>query len=365
MTPNNGEVVFKVSHLDQRPRLQFPAALLLCALVYLWPQDLAGQQANPFPRPMAPLNEASRPAPNPGKTRIVEFETSPFPYDGKVPGSGKPFFDIFYESRPGRRGARGQVYWEDETYSDQRVLLHVPEGFDIKKPAIIVVFFHGHGARVDRDIRDRQQVAAQIAKSNANALLVAPQFALNAADSSPGSFWEPGVFSEFLSEAAEQLALLNGMPRMTRAFFKLPVVIIGYSGGYLPTAWALSVGGVRDRVRGIVLLDALYGELDKFEDWIVRKQGFFVSGYLNSTRARNLELKQELTNRKFDIKTALNGDLRPGSVVFIAGGADERHTDYVTQAWVADPIADILDRLPEYRRREPPPPPPEPAPPKN
>lgn len=354
------------------PRIlrRLTAATIACVVAGLLPQAHAeansrlaqagssraesGTPPWPIP-PKAPVAAARDP--NGGRTRIVEFEASPFPYDGTVPGTGKPFFDIFFESRPGRRGARGQVYWEDETYTDQRVLLHVPEGFDIRKPALMVVFFHGHGAKIDRDVRDRQQVAAQIARSNANAVLVAPQFALNAADSSPGAFWEPGVFAEFLNEAAEQLALLNGTPRMTRMFFKLPVIIVGYSGGYLPTAYALSVGGTKNRIRGIVLLDALYGELDTFEDWIAKnKSGFFISGYLNSTRARNLELKRMLSERKIETGSSLESDLRPGNVVFIAGGPDERHNDYVTQAWAPDPIADILNRLPDYRRREPPPP---------
>ena len=62
---------------------------------------------------------------------------------------------------------------------------------------------------------------------------------------------------------------------MTRTFFKLPVVIVGYSGGYLPTAYALSVGGISgSALRGMVLLDALYGELDKFEDWIATVRDF-------------------------------------------------------------------------------------------
>ena len=84
----------------------------------------------------------------------MEFESAPFPYDGKNPVTGKPFFDVFYDGRFGKRGARGHVYWENESYTDSRVLLSIPKGFDIRKPAVMVVFFHGHGAKVDRDVRD-------------------------------------------------------------------------------------------------------------------------------------------------------------------------------------------------------------------
>jgi hypothetical protein len=213
--------------------------------------------AIPLPRPR-PVIRVPRPRLGtfPGKTLLMEFESAPFPYDGKNPVSGQPFFNVFYEGRFGRRGARGQVYWESETYTDPRVLLHIPKGFDIRKPAVIVVFFHGHGAKIDRDVRDRQQVAAQITRSDANAVVVAPQFAVNAADSAPGAFWEPGFFDEFLSEASEQLALMLGQPKAVRTFFKLPIIFVSYSGGFVPTAWSLRLGHIKDRLRGIVLFTA-------------------------------------------------------------------------------------------------------------
>ena len=51
----------------------------------------------------------------------------------------------------------------------------------------------------------------------------------------------------------------------------MPVILVAYSGGYLPAAFALAQGGAGERVRGVVLLDALYGEEDKFADWIERR----------------------------------------------------------------------------------------------
>jgi hypothetical protein len=306
----------------------------------------------PVPRPR-PVVRLPRPRHGsfPGMTRLMEFESAPFPYDGKNPVTGKPFFNVFYEGRFGRRGARGKVYWENETYTDPRVLLHIPKGFDIRKPAVMVVYFHGHGARIDRDVRDRQQVAAQITRSDANAVVVAPQFAVNAADSAPGAFWEPGFFDEFLSEASEQLALMLGQPKAVWTFFKMPIIFVSYSGGFVPTAWALRLGTVKDRLRGIVLMDSLYGELDQFEKWIMsNRRGFFISGYLGSTRARNLQLMRDLADKGIKIQKSLEGPIRPGSVVFIAGHPEDSHRDYVTQSWTSDPIADILNRLPEFHQ---------------
>ena len=54
-----------------------------------------------------------------------------------------------------------------------------------------------------------EQVPAQITAAGVNAVLVAPQFAVNAADSSAGKFWEPNGFKRFLDEVAIQLARGN------------------------------------------------------------------------------------------------------------------------------------------------------------
>ena len=43
-----------------------------------------------------------------------------------------------------------------------------------------------------------------------NAVLVAPQFALDALNSSAGNFWTPGDFARFLDEAASRMAELYG-----------------------------------------------------------------------------------------------------------------------------------------------------------
>src|SRR6516165_11253812 len=103
--------------------------------------------------------------------------------------------------------------------------MHVPENFDIKRPGVIVVFFHGNGATLERDVRDRQLVPQQISDSGANAVLLAPQMAVDAADSSAGKFWQPGGLKRFMAESAEHLARLSGDPNNARAFANMPIVI--------------------------------------------------------------------------------------------------------------------------------------------
>jgi hypothetical protein len=284
-----------------------------------------------------------------GKTSISEFVTSPFPLDGSS-AAATEYFNETDGTKRGRKTATGRVYWENETYNDQRVLLHIPAKFDMKKPAVMVVYFHGHGAILERDIRDRQQLPDQVSASVANAVLVAPQFAVNAADSNPGRFAEPGGFTRFLNEAATHLAILHGDQRTIRYFQSLPVILISYSGGYRAAALAITRGDTEKRVKGVVLLDSLYGEMERFESWITGdRKRFFVSTYLGSTKARNLELMKTLKEKGVPVKSTLDRRLMPGTVVFIPGGTEENHRDIVQDGWIPNPITDVLNRLRDFR----------------
>ena len=286
----------------------------------------------------------------PSLTKLVSMTSSPFPYSGLVPRTKTPFLNIKNRGRQGRKTRSGRVYWADKTYSDNRVLPHIPRGFDTGKPAVIVLFFHGNGATLARDVVARQRLPAQISDSGINAVLVAPQFAVDARDSSAGNFWKPGGTRRFLNEVAPQLAKLIGDPQTRDKFANLPVVIVGYSGGYVPTAWSLANGGIGPRVKGVVLLDGLYGELGRFANWIERnKSGFFLSAYAKSTTKGNNSLKAMLKKRGVAYNTKLGPTLKPGSVTFIK--AVKGHRSYVTRAWADNPISDLLSRIPGTAQR--------------
>ena len=308
-------------------------------------------QAEPASYRLASLEPevpSGRPAARDDLTTLANMKSSAFPYFGNNPASEQPFLNIAKGDRRGHRSLSGRVYWQDETYNDNRVLLHVPENFDVRKPGVIVVFFHGNGATLERDVRDRQLLPQQITDSGVNAVLLAPQLAVDAADSSAGKFWQPDGFKRFMAESAEQLAKLSGDPASARAFAKMPIVIVGYSGGFLPTAFSLDVGGVSNRVRGVVLLDAVYGQLDKFASWIANnRSAFFVSSYTHYTVRHDQELMRMLRDKGIAIAEAMDQPLRPGSVVFVETGEGITHRDYVTQAWTRNPVKDVLVKMAE------------------
>jgi hypothetical protein len=255
------------------------------------------------------------------KTDLVSFQTAPFPHEGR-------------------------------SYTDNHVLLTVPPGFDPNRPAVMIVYFHGHGATLARDVRDRQKLPDQIAASGVNAVLIAPQFAFDARDSNPGKFSDPGGFKRFLDEAALQLAKLHGDPRTIRTFANMPVVIVSYSGGFGPTLAVLDRGGVpKSRIRGIVLLDSLYSGIDRFANWITdNRSGFFVSSFTPHLRAHNNELQSALRARSVPFGSELKPDHMAGSVTFLPAGPIS-HRDFLTHAWADNPVKDVLVRLDEYDPR--------------
>jgi hypothetical protein len=317
-------------------------------------QSAKGSAQTLTPSDSAPYRVASlepqlpyqRPPRQEDLTTLVSMKSSAFPYFGNNPASEAPFLNISSGDRRGHRSYGGRVYWQDQTYNDSRVLVHVPESFDIRKPGVIVVFFHGNGATLERDVRDRQLVPQQISDSGANAVLLAPQLAVDAADSSAGKFWQPGGFKRFIDESAVQLARLYGDPNAARTFANMPIVIVGYSGGFLPTAWSLEVGGISDRVRGVFLLDAVYGELDKFASWIENhRTGFFVSSYTHYTARRDQELMSMLRQKGIAVSQDMDAPLRPGSVVFVETPEGVTHRDYVTHAWTRNPVEEVLSKM--------------------
>jgi len=286
------------------------------------------------------------------KTTLVAFTNSVFPYEGLVPDKQMAFLDAVKQKRRGHTSGRGGVYWEDETYSDRSVLLSFPTHFDLRRPAVIVLFFHGNQATLARDVVARQHVVDQVDASGLNAILVAPQLAYDAKDSSAGNFWRPGFLARFLNEASVELAKLYGGRSTPAVFQRLPVVVIAYSGGYEAAGYALSVGGATRRVLGVMLLDALYGEEDKFVDWITRnrKSAFFLSAYSKSSAAGNADVEERLKARDVKFQVSVPARLEPETITFLAADPEIAHDDFITNAWVPLPVEWLLARVPDYPR---------------
>jgi hypothetical protein len=325
------------------------------AMLGLLPAALADGMPEPETLPVARQTKSLSQKPaglQAAKRALAPLKYSAFPYRGKVPETGKPFLDAKRGKLRGHTSQRGGVYLEKHAYSDRRTLLYIPKGFDVKRPALIIVFFHGNEARLERDVQNRQQVLEQIERSGLNAMLVAPQLAVYAKDSSAGNFWKPGFFATYLKEATRRLAALHGGSQARRAFAQAPVVLVAYSGGYVPAAYAADVGGAEARIAGMILLDAPYGDEERIANWFARRttNAFLVSAHGPFARESNRLLRKELATRGVLSVDALPEQLAAGGASFLDLGDEVDHHEFVMRAWVEFPLTDLLARIEGYRR---------------
>ena len=95
-----------------------------------------------------------------------------------------------------------------------------------------------------------------------------------------------------------------------------------------------------------MLLDALYGEKDKFVRWVEGsgRNAFFVSAYSTSSREGNLAVEAELQQAGLTVQTTLPARLAPGEVAFVDAGSVD-HDDFVTSAWGGAPLREIFSRM--------------------
>jgi len=325
-------------------------ALLLGALLMPTTAHARTKKQKPPPPVRKPVPVVGPQPLKEAKTQLVAFNASAFPYRGNIPGTRKPFLDAKDGKRRGHTTLKGDVCWEDTTYSDRRSLLFLPAGYNPQLPSLIVLYLHGQGATLARDVVARQAIPRQIAESGQNIALVAPQLAYDAPDSSAGSFWTPGHFAKYLDEAAERLMRLYGDRRAGPHFNAASLVIVSYSGGYLSAAYALVQGGAAHRVKGVILMDSLYGDEDKFAAWAAarRRLAFLLSAYTESTKDENATLRGLLDKRRIPHAAALPKALTPGIFAFVSCGSWELHGDFMTRAWAADPLKQALAMIPGY-----------------
>ncbi len=192
------------------------------------------------------------------------------------------------------------------SYRDDTVIVFVPAHYRFRRGEDVatLVHLHGHNTTAERAMT-AHELRQQLADSRQNALLVVPQLAVDAADSSCGKLESAGALGRMLFEAVGAVAhearvglgdsaLPNDAPLGT-------VCLSAHSGGYHAASCCLRLGGVD--VREAYLFDALYSELDAFREWVVARRGEpfrrrhkMVSYYTcgGTTEAQNETLRTEL-----------------------------------------------------------------------
>lgn len=183
-------------------------------------------------------------------------------------------------------------------HRDPTVYAFIPSHFRVGRDASVstVVHFHGHNTTAERAMA-AHQLREQLFESKQNAILIVPQLAVWAPDSSCGKLETQGGLLRLIEDTLRTLDVPEVRAAAGRA--ALPkhagigrVCLSAHSGGYHPAASALRVGGVP--VQEVYLFDALYAEVDAFRSWVEAGRGKpmgqrhkLVSYYTDGTTAVN------------------------------------------------------------------------------
>lgn len=277
---------------------------------------------------------------------IARLKHAPFPIGTNSDGEGGRFFgeterDTGLRVRVNRHGDR---YPEHLHYSDPSVLFHVPPGFDPAKPFRLLVFFHGHSNTLERDVVRRIRLTQQVDISGANVILIAPQLAKDAIDSHPGKLIREGALARMLDEAAGVLGRALGRGK-ARRILSAPVVLASYSGGYRALAAGLADETLARRVEGIILLDTVFGEVRRIDNWLKARAGrVFVAGLYSALSARwTVDLMYRWEERSLGYGFVMPARIGAGTV-FMAPVATD-HEAIASDGPPAHPLASILERL--------------------
>jgi hypothetical protein len=162
------------------------------------------------------------------------------------------------------------------------IVAHLPAGFDASQPLHLVLFLHGADQCVTKlsltgDVvcmpgwrpRKGWGLASRHDDAATNTVFIAPQF-LFWGGGSPGKMGDPGYFRTFIEELLrDTLAPGLGGPRTLDDV--ADITIVAHSAGHMPLAALLDRQDLDDKVKNVVLLDALYdGRVGTYVRWLER-----------------------------------------------------------------------------------------------
>ena len=162
------------------------------------------------------------------------------------------------------------------------VVAHLPAGFEATEPIHLVLFLHGADQCVARlalsgDVvcvpgwrpRKGWELASRHDDADTNTAFVAPQFLLWGGGSA-GKMAERGYFRAFVEELLRD-TLAPGLGGSRTLDDVADITIVAHSAGHMPLAAILDRQDLDDKVKNVVLLDALYdGSVGTYVRWLER-----------------------------------------------------------------------------------------------
>lgn len=236
------------------------------------------------------------------------------------------------------------------SYGDDTVIVFVPRRyrFHAEEGVPALVHFHGHNSTAERAIA-AHALREQLVDSRQNAVLIVPQLARFAADSSCGRLAQPRGLARLLDNAISSTARLGrsslGESRFPDRAEPGRVCLSAHSGGFHAAACSLRTGGVD--ISETYLFDALYAEREVFRDWVLERRGepassrhklvsYFTPGA--TTETMNHGLRVELERQGVAVAQEMREgelsrrDLSHAGAVFVRTGNGHSQVTWETNA---------------------------------
>jgi hypothetical protein len=205
-----------------------------------------------------------------GETAFVPMKSAPFPHPSRDKGYT----------------ANKVTFPRDPHYSDSTVGLFIPRVYRRTPKTNVLLYLHGWSNNV-RKAMDEFKLREQIVASGQNVILIFPEGPRDATDSGCGKLEDKDGLKHLVEES---LATLHAGGKIDREKIG-NVLIAGHSGAYKGLACCADHGGLDAELAGVCLLDASYGNLDMFVNWVQKHpKGRFFSIFTDHLAPQNVYL---------------------------------------------------------------------------
>jgi len=168
-------------------------------------------------------------------------------------------------------------------------LVYFPTKFNKDNPLNIVVYIHGWHNCISNCILDVGKgvnctpsgakrisygLIKQIESADPTSLLLLPEVQYDQPSSDPGLLGKNNGFLNFMNDLFDQLTPIIGKKSLSDVNH---IMVFSHSGGYVALSAIATIGGV-PQVREIILLDSLYGNFDRYDQFVKQNLAKFGDG---------------------------------------------------------------------------------------
>jgi beta-lactamase class A len=219
-----------------------------------------------------------------GRWAIYRSPAAPFPHKDRMNGF---------------RGSDGTFYPLQPHYSDDSIMVVVPDGFkETEEGANLIIHFHGH-MNDNMGVLEQYGMPQALIAAKINALLVLPQGPYRARDSFGGKMEDEGG----LKRLAEDVLQTMKDEQVLKEARLNRIIVSAHSGGYRPAAYALERGGLAGHITDVFLFDAFYAQQDFFLNWMNREKGSLHAAYTEHLAREHTTFEKIVSD---DVRKRLN-----------------------------------------------------------